>query len=168
MSLKFVLLISVVAAVAAIEIQQPYYLKNHEIEEGPAEYEFAYSVSDKHTGDIKAQKEVRKGDRVEGVYELIEPDGHRRIVQYRSDKHTGFEAVVHREPTGIKIPIPEQRHKLIATKIYQPLVHHQAIAPLHGLNLIRSDDHRSIELGRSEGIEGNHVSYSGPGISYSY
>ncbi|GBP63190.1 Cuticle protein 8 [Eumeta japonica] len=53
------------------------------------EYKFAYSVHDHHTGDVKAQHEVRHGDVVKGGYELVEPDGNLRKVDYEADDHTG-------------------------------------------------------------------------------
>lgn len=84
---------------------QPAYLKTVE-HEAPAEYEFSYAVHDDHTGDIKSQQESRKGDVVHGRYELIDSDGYKRIVEYTADDHNGFNAVVHREPTDIKIPVP--------------------------------------------------------------
>ncbi|XP_022122383.1 cuticle protein 18.6-like [Pieris rapae] len=59
------------------------------------EYNFAYSVHDHHTGDVKSQHEFRHGDVVQGGYELIEPDGRTRKVEYKADDHTGFNAVVH-------------------------------------------------------------------------
>lgn len=33
-----------------------------------------------------------------GRYSLIERDGSKRIVEYTADPHTGFHAVVHKEP----------------------------------------------------------------------
>ncbi|XP_037299446.1 cuticle protein 8 [Manduca sexta] len=59
------------------------------------EYKFAYSVHDHHTGDVKAQHELRHGDIVKGGYELVEPDGSFRKVEYKADDHTGFNAIVH-------------------------------------------------------------------------
>ncbi|XP_046960824.1 larval cuticle protein A2B-like [Vanessa cardui] len=59
------------------------------------EYKFAYSVHDHHTGDVKSQHEHRHGDVVHGGYELVEPDGNLRKVEYKADDHTGFNAVVH-------------------------------------------------------------------------
>lgn len=53
------------------------------------EYNFAYSVHDHHTGDVKSQHEFRHGDVVKGGYELIEPDGRYRKVEYKADDHTG-------------------------------------------------------------------------------
>jgi hypothetical protein len=51
-------------------------------------------VKDDHTGDIKEQAEKRDGDKVEGYYKLVEPDGTIRTVRYTADKHTGFHAIV--------------------------------------------------------------------------
>lgn len=55
------------------------------------EYKFAYSVHDHHTGDVKSQHEQRHGDVVHGGYELVEPDGRFRKVEYKADDHTGCE-----------------------------------------------------------------------------
>lgn len=57
-------------------------------------YAFEYAVNDKHTGDIKHQKEERDGDVVKGQYSLVEPDGSVRIVDYTADWETGFHATV--------------------------------------------------------------------------
>uniref|UniRef100_A0A1B0BLQ8 Uncharacterized protein n=1 Tax=Glossina palpalis gambiensis TaxID=67801 RepID=A0A1B0BLQ8_9MUSC len=91
---------------------------------GPVVYDFEYSVRDPHTGDIKSQKESRKDDKVEGSYELIDSDGYRRLVTYKADDHNGFEAIVSREPTDIKIPLPapQPEHKLLV----QPKVNYFA------------------------------------------
>lgn len=60
----------------------------------PANYKFGYAVKDPHTGDEKEAWEARHGDQVKGSYSLTEPDGTKRIVDYTSDKHNGFNAVV--------------------------------------------------------------------------
>ncbi|RZB39313.1 Chitin bind 4 domain containing protein, partial [Asbolus verrucosus] len=60
-------------------------------------YQFKYGVEDHHTGDIKQQQEVRDGDVVKGEYSLHEPDGTILTVKYVADKHSGFNAVVHRQ-----------------------------------------------------------------------
>lgn len=72
----------------------------------PPRYNFAYDVSDAHTGDIKSQTETRDGDFVRGQYTLVEPDGTRRIVDYTADEHNGFNAVVSKEghPTATIAP----------------------------------------------------------------
>ncbi|XP_072391142.1 cuticle protein 7-like [Diabrotica undecimpunctata] len=59
-------------------------------------YKFNYAVHDPHTGDEKQQYEERDGDEVKGSYSLKEADGTTRIVEYKADKHNGFNAVVHK------------------------------------------------------------------------
>lgn len=59
-------------------------------------YEFKYGVTDAHTGDQKSQYETRDGDVVKGQYSLVEPDGTIRTVDYTSDPHNGFNAIVSR------------------------------------------------------------------------
>ncbi|XP_063709004.1 adult-specific cuticular protein ACP-20-like [Culicoides brevitarsis] len=85
-----------------LSIARPTHYDYHHDEEhyAPAHYEFAYEVHDDHTGDIKSQKETRDGDKVQGFYTLVEPDGHRRTVHYTADKHSGFVAEVKREFVG--------------------------------------------------------------------
>ncbi|KAG8248585.1 larval cuticle protein A2B-like [Homalodisca vitripennis] len=61
------------------------------------QYSFHYAVNDPSTYDIKSQKEERNGDYVTGSYELYEPDGTKRTVEYY-DQGYGFQAVVHKEP----------------------------------------------------------------------
>nr|CAI5856733.1 unnamed protein product [Callosobruchus analis] len=56
-------------------------------------YQFNYKVHDPHTGDEKQQYEEREGDQVKGQYSLKEADGTTRVVEYKADKHNGFEAV---------------------------------------------------------------------------
>lgn len=129
--------------------------------DGPVQYEFHYSVHDPHTGDIKSQKESRKDDKVEGSYELIDSDGFRRLVKYKADDHSGFEAIVLREPTDIKIPQPEHQHgKLVAAKILAPapLVHYAAKPVLIAAKpaLAHAPEY------------GNYVSFSGPSHNYKY
>lgn len=60
-------------------------------------YNFAYEVNDAHTGDIKSQHESRRGQTVLGQYSLLQPDGIRRTVDYRSDDHSGFQATVNND-----------------------------------------------------------------------
>lgn len=62
----------------------------------PPKYAFKYGVNDYHTGDVKSQHETRDGDVVKGQYSLVEPDGSIRTVDYTADKHSGFNAVVHK------------------------------------------------------------------------
>ncbi|XP_077294680.1 larval cuticle protein A2B-like [Arctopsyche grandis] len=64
------------------------------------QYNFAYDIQDGLTGDSKSQHESRDGDVVHGSYSVVDPDGHKRTVEYTADPHNGFNAVVHREPIG--------------------------------------------------------------------
>ncbi|XP_026463383.1 adult-specific cuticular protein ACP-20-like [Ctenocephalides felis] len=58
------------------------------------EYKYDYAVKDFHTGDHKNAWEHRHGDKVYGGYMLKEADGTIRVVEYESDKHNGFNAIV--------------------------------------------------------------------------
>jgi len=66
-------------------------------------YSFGYSVQDSLTGDSKTQHETRDGGVVKGSYSLVEPDGTTRTVEYTADPVNGFNAVVHREPSAVKV-----------------------------------------------------------------
>ncbi|XP_034824752.1 uncharacterized protein [Maniola hyperantus] len=68
-------------------------------------YQYEYKVEDPHTGDNKYQHEVRDGDSVKGVYSLHEPDGSIRTVEYVSDKHHGFNAIVKHSAPGQHVHI---------------------------------------------------------------
>ncbi|XP_069705574.1 cuticle protein 19-like [Periplaneta americana] len=81
--------IALVLAVAAAVVAE----HGHDYDAHP-QYDFSYGVSDAHTHDIKEQHETRDGDKVEGYYKLVEPDGTTRTVHYTADKHNGFHAHV--------------------------------------------------------------------------
>ncbi|OWR54166.1 cuticular protein RR-2 motif 123 precursor [Danaus plexippus plexippus] len=68
-------------------------------------YQYEYKVEDPHTGDNKFQHEIRDGDSVKGVYSLHEADGSVRTVEYSSDKHHGFNAVVKHSSPGQHVHI---------------------------------------------------------------
>lgn len=93
----------------------------------PAHYDFEYSVHDEHTGDIKSQKESREGDVVHGSYSLIEPDGSKRTVEYTADEHSGFNAVVHREPAAhpvaVKAPVAVAAPVAHVAHVSAPVAH---------------------------------------------
>ncbi|PNF41980.1 hypothetical protein B7P43_G13675 [Cryptotermes secundus] len=74
----------------AVIAHAPVEVEHH----APANYEFKYGVNDGHTHDVKEQAEKRVGDKVEGYYSLLEPDGTTRTVHYTADHHNGFNAVV--------------------------------------------------------------------------
>lgn len=74
-------------------------------------YLFSYDVQDSLTGDWKSQYESRSGDVVKGSYSLIDADGYYRTVDYTADPHHGFNAVVRREPLGLKVAESAYSHE---------------------------------------------------------
>ncbi|XP_030373847.1 larval cuticle protein A2B-like [Scaptodrosophila lebanonensis] len=83
-------------------VAQPVLAKRDDDYDPHPQYKFGYDVQDAISGDSKSQVEERDGDVVRGEYSLIEPDGYKRIVQYTSDPHNGFNAVVNRVPVDVK------------------------------------------------------------------
>ncbi|CAG4957693.1 unnamed protein product [Colias eurytheme] len=69
-------------------------------------YEFSYKISDPHTHDYKGQEETRNGDKVNGDYWLVEPDGRKRIVKYHATDKIGFNVLV--DYLQKKRPYPSQ------------------------------------------------------------
>jgi hypothetical protein len=98
------------------EVQPQHQQQQQNLEEdhvvdyyAPPKYTFKYGVNDYHTGDIKSQQESRDGDVVKGQYSVVEPDGSVRTVEYTADKHSGFNAVVHKTvPTQHQQQIHEE------------------------------------------------------------
>ncbi|XP_045764361.1 cuticle protein 19-like [Maniola jurtina] len=74
------------------------------------QYKYAYSVSDPHTGDNKAQHESRDGDVVKGEYSLVQPDGTYRKVSYHADDRNGFNAVVHNSGPNHHVYTAQHHH----------------------------------------------------------
>ncbi|XP_019528317.1 cuticle protein 8 [Aedes albopictus] len=108
-------------------------VKHVEYPDTPAEYQFQYSVHDEQTGDIKSHQEERHGDNVKGVYTLVDADGFRRVVEYTSDEHSGFNAVVRREPLeghhAVKAVAPVAKFVAPVAKVVAPVAY--AAAPVH-------------------------------------
>ncbi|KPI94580.1 Larval/pupal rigid cuticle protein 66 [Papilio xuthus] len=94
MAAKFVVAALLVAAAQGSAIHGPDYTS------------FSYGVADPHTGDVKSQHETRIGDSVVGQYSLLESDGHRRTVDYAAGPHSGFNAVVRRDPALVAHAAP--------------------------------------------------------------
>ncbi|XP_055604486.1 adult-specific cuticular protein ACP-20-like [Uranotaenia lowii] len=97
---KFVLVLALAVAVCASwegghDGGHGGHHEHHDYHSHPS-YKFEYGVKDHKTGDHKSQWEHRDGDVVKGEYTLDEADGTKRIVQYNSDKHNGFQAHVTR------------------------------------------------------------------------
>lgn len=93
-------------------------------EYAPAHYEFSYGVNDPETGDHKSQEEHREGDVVKGRYSLIEADGSERIVEYTSDPHNGFNAVVHNQPAKVAVKAVAP----VVAKVVAPVAHAAPVA----------------------------------------
>ncbi|EDS38710.1 conserved hypothetical protein [Culex quinquefasciatus] len=86
---KIIALVACCAAlIAAVSAYEEYHAH--------PKYKYEYGVKDAHTGDNKEAWEHRDGDVVQGHYSLHEPDGTHRKVDYKSDKHVGFQAHVQR------------------------------------------------------------------------
>ncbi|CAG9772505.1 unnamed protein product [Ceutorhynchus assimilis] len=85
-----------VAFIATQAVLAQYYGHGHEDHHAVPHYQFEYGVHDPHTHDIKSQYEHRDHDHVKGGYTMKEADGTHRIVEYTSDPHHGFQAVVKR------------------------------------------------------------------------
>jgi hypothetical protein len=94
----------------------------------PPQYEFRYGVKDTHTNDIKEQAEKRVGDKVEGFYSLVEPDGTTRTVKYTADHHSGFNAVVSKSGQAVHPATPVRVAAPVISYTNQPLISHQAPA----------------------------------------
>ncbi|KAJ8732895.1 hypothetical protein PYW07_015494 [Mythimna separata] len=84
-------------AVHHVEAAQNEKKEHHVDYYAHPKYEYEYKIEDPHTGDNKYQHESRDGENVKGVYSLHDSDGSIRTVEYTSDKHNGFNAVVKTE-----------------------------------------------------------------------
>ncbi|KAI8428281.1 hypothetical protein MSG28_002491, partial [Choristoneura fumiferana] len=90
---------------------------------------FSYGVSDPHTGDVKSQHETRVGDTVRGQYSLLESDGTKRTVDYAADAHSGFNAVVRKDPALLAHAAPVAYAAHAAPLAYAaPLAHAAPVA----------------------------------------
>ncbi|XP_063709002.1 larval cuticle protein A3A-like [Culicoides brevitarsis] len=159
-----------VVAPVLVKKYEPVVEKEVKYEDAPAHYAFEYAVHDEHTGDIKSQHETRDGDKVQGYYTLVQPDGKRRIVHYTADKVNGFVAKVEEEEVKgykapeapkFKIAVPEVKYvhtapevKYIAAPVkkveYTPVQKIAIAAPVH----------------KEEAL--THVKFEAPEISYHY
>ncbi|EFA03722.1 cuticle protein 7 [Tribolium castaneum] len=90
-------------------------------------YQYSYGVHDPHTGDHKAQEEIREGDVVKGSYSLAEPDGTIRVVKYTADDLNGFNAVVSKEGHAVHpVPVVYKKPLIVPVKPYvaEPIYGH--------------------------------------------
>lgn len=150
--LQFVVLACLVAAASAGVVPTPATYVTSAYHGAPAaivkaadedydthpQYSFAYDVHDAVTGDSKSQHESRDGDVVQGSYSIVEPDGAQRTVDYTADPHNGFNAVVRREPVGVKAtavakvaPAPIAYHSAPVAYHAAPVAYHSAPIAYH-------------------------------------
>lgn len=62
----------------------------------PAKYEFTYEVKDAQSGLDFGQTESRDGDRAQGMFNVLLPDGRKQIVEYEADQD-GFKPQIRYE-----------------------------------------------------------------------
>ena len=101
----------------------------YEILQTPPKYEFKYGVKDPHTHDIKEQAEKRDGDKVEGYYKLVEPDGTTRTIRYTADHHEGFLAQIDISGHAAH-PAHEKKTEVPVKKVVLPIKQHYISEPI--------------------------------------
>nr|AMQ46016.1 cuticular protein RR-2 motif 63 isoform-4 [Spodoptera exigua] len=138
MASKFVIVALLVAAAQGSAIHGADYTS------------FSYGVSDPHTGDVKSQHETRVGDSVVGQYSLLDSDGTKRTVDYAADAHSGFNAVVRKDPAlyAHAAPLAHGYSHGVATygAVAAPLAHGAVAYGAH-----------AAPLAYSAGVYGAHV-----------
>ncbi|XP_041985838.1 pro-resilin-like [Aricia agestis] len=67
----------------------------------PANYSFEYMVKDEESGNDFGHRESRQGDRAEGLYYVLLPDGRKQTVEYEADQD-GYRPRVSYEDTGVR------------------------------------------------------------------
>ncbi|XP_028037025.1 larval/pupal rigid cuticle protein 66-like [Bombyx mandarina] len=157
MAAKFVVVAFLVAAAHASAIHGDYT-------------SFSYGVSDPHTGDVKSQHETRVGDSVVGQYSLLESDGTKRTVDYAADAHSGFNAVVRKDPALVHTPV------LAHSAVVAPLAHSAVIAPVAHSAVVAHGAHLGYghgaslaygaPLGYAHGAIATPLAHAGP-LAYS-
>ncbi|XP_063543506.1 pro-resilin-like [Cydia strobilella] len=65
----------------------------------PANYSFEYMVKDDESGNDFGHRESRMGDRAEGLYYVLLPDGRKQTVEYEADQD-GYKPRISYEDTG--------------------------------------------------------------------
>ncbi|XP_069705122.1 cuticle protein 7-like [Periplaneta americana] len=172
--MAYMKVVCLVAMLAVSTLSVPVYEEHQQVEQEhyePAHYEFKYAVKDEHTHDIKEQYEKRDGDKVEGYYSLVEPDGTIRTVKYTSDKHVGFIAQVQKSghashPAPVKkLIVPTVKKVVVPVKkvVYPVQYHSYEPAPQHTYSQ-QASNYEAPSQGYSQGqetqSEGSSASYS--------
>ncbi|KAM3968991.1 uncharacterized protein ACR2FA_002951 [Aphomia sociella] len=68
----------------------------------PANYNFEYMVKDEQSGNDFGHRESRQGDRAEGVYYVVLPDGRKQTVEYEADQD-GYKPRISYEDVGTSL-----------------------------------------------------------------
>ncbi|XP_045507959.1 pro-resilin-like [Colias croceus] len=68
----------------------------------PANYSFEYMVKDEPSGNDFGHRESRQGDRAEGLYYVLLPDGRKQTVEYEADQN-GYRPKISYEDTGLGV-----------------------------------------------------------------
>ncbi|XP_068624319.1 pro-resilin-like [Battus philenor] len=66
----------------------------------PANYSFEYMVQDDASGNDFGHREARQGDRSEGLYYVLLPDGRKQTVEYEADQD-GYRPRISYQDTGL-------------------------------------------------------------------
>jgi len=84
--MKLFVLTAFVIALAAAQHHDEHKIEEYKDYRAHPHYNYHYGVHDLKTHDIKNQWETRDGHNTKGSYELQQPDGRKRIVEYEADK----------------------------------------------------------------------------------
>ena len=90
------------------------------------DYSYGYGVNDPVSGVHNTKEETRLGDRTEGSYSTILPDGRRQIVTYWVDGKSGYnaqvtyEGVAHHDAPVVPKPRPVHRQPVFPRRSYDP------------------------------------------------
>nr|AMQ46015.1 cuticular protein RR-2 motif 63 isoform-3 [Spodoptera exigua] len=146
MAAKFVIVALLVAAAQGSAIHGADYTS------------FSYGVSDPHTGDVKSQHETRVGDSVVGQYSLLDSDGTKRTVDYAADAHSGFNAVVRKDPALYAHAAPVVAHAapVVAHGYSHGVATYGAVAAPLAHGAVAYGAH-AAPLAYSAGVYGAHV-----------
>ncbi|XP_050729765.1 DNA-directed RNA polymerase II subunit RPB1-like [Eriocheir sinensis] len=118
MTAKVCFLLGLVVLVGADKRPQPAYsysapqdFSEESYESTEAKYEFNYAVKDEYSGNDFGHQESRDGDRTDGSYYVLLPDGRLQRVTYYVDGDSGFVAEVSyegeaRKPESYSPPKP--------------------------------------------------------------
>ncbi|KAG7153308.1 uncharacterized protein LOC121857787 [Homarus americanus] len=111
--MKVVILIGLVSIAVAAKLGLNLEEETTTTYELPKPYNFGFEVRDDNTTNYQNRAEVSDSEgRVKGSYSYVLPDGFVYTVTYEDKRDgEGLKAIVRKEPSGIKVIIPEQKKK---------------------------------------------------------